>query len=70
MPRSVAAARKPVYPAVLDLPTQRIGNSFGWPAAHRKAVVAQRGDEFGDGCRSVLSQVHGENITELDSVEA
>jgi hypothetical protein len=70
MRRSVAAARKPVYPAVLHLPPQCIGNSFGWPAADRKTMVGQRGDEFGYRRRSVQSQVHGENITELDSVEA
>lgn len=67
---SVAAARMPAYAGVLHLPPKRIGDSFGWPAADRKAVVAQRGDEFGDRCGSVLSQVHGQNITELDSVEA
>jgi hypothetical protein len=70
VPRPVPTARKPIHPTVPDLPTQRVGDGFGWPAPNTETVVAEDIDQLGDGRRPLLCQVQGEHIAELDSAQA
>jgi hypothetical protein len=66
---AVSPARESIYPTVLDLPSQCVGDDFGWPALDAETVSAEGMDQFGDGRRSLLRQVHGEHITKFDSAE-
>ena len=68
--RSVSASREPTHSAVLDLPAQRVRNGFGWPPVYAEAVVAQGINQLGDGRWTVVNEMHGERVTELDSSKA
>lgn len=67
--RAVSAAPESVYSTVLDLPPQRVGDGFGWPAPNKKALIAKGIDQLGDGRRSMVSQLHGEHVPQFDSAE-
>ena len=54
VPGSAPAAPKPIYPTAPDLPSQRVGDRFGWPAPNAETVVAEGIDQFGDGRRPLL----------------
>ena len=70
VPGSVPAACKAIHPTVPDLPSQCVGDRFGWATLNAETVLAQSIDQFGDGRRPFLRQAQGEDITEFDTSEA
>jgi hypothetical protein len=70
VPGSVPAACKAIHPTVPDLPSQCVGDRFGWATPNVETVVAESIDQLGDGRRPLLRQTQGEDITEFDSSEA
>lgn len=69
VPRPVASAPEPVYPAPSDFPAQCLRHHLGCPAPDSKAVPAQALDHFGNGRRSMDGQVQGEHVSKLNSMQ-
>jgi hypothetical protein len=56
-----------VHSTVLDLPSQRVGDGFGRPTLHAKALIVKSIDQLGDGRRPMVGQLHREQVSPFDS---
>jgi len=59
-----------VDPAALDLPPQGIGDGFGRSTSEAKALVLNGIDQLADGRRTLVRQVEGEHVAQLDTSKA
>src|ERR1700761_5001440 len=67
--RAVTAAAESVHPTVLDLPSQSVGDGFGWPALNAKAMVANAFDQFIHGRRTLVREVEGQHVPQFDTAK-
>jgi hypothetical protein len=61
------AAPESVHPTLPDLPPQGIGDGFGRSTSEAKALVVNGIDQLADGRRTLVRQVEGEHIAQLDA---
>jgi hypothetical protein len=64
--RGPPAAAESVHPTALDLPPQGIGDGFGRSTSEAKALVVNGIDQLADGRRTLVRQVEGEHVAQLD----